>query len=183
MKRILVFICACLITFWTSRIYSVNRNYTAPETRYKNDSMINIENLEVSFNHSCIYTCDEFESEYKVEFGDVDSPDDIRIISACFDVRNTSENDLAWDTVMDSLQCGFESLTWASSVDPSVTSVINTFYSDTLKVGATQRIGFATVMTRSSFREQSWEHLTENRYYYVFARQPEKIMIELDLSN
>lgn len=186
MKKLGICLCLCIFIFWAGRIYSMNSVYDDNEVIYGSDDSIEISDISVIQKEAHIYSSHKFSSLYAEAEAMMDSgylPESDRVICVCLMVTNISSRALEWDEVMLSLQCGFESLTWGCSVDPSITAVMNMFYTEKLEPGQCQNIWFAADMSPLSFKRKHWNNLGEMDMYYVFSLSPERMKMKLNIDS
>lgn len=176
-KRIVCVIAACIIVFWSGRIYSVNLMQRKTDITYNYDE-IEFQGYKLVLKEAHIYGKKEFEQRFNAEISYIES---VRVLCAGFTVTNNTGADIGWDEVMELFNCGFQTDTWASSISPSVERQMNIFDSELFKAGQRQEIWFGTVMTEASFKEKTWKNIYDMDYYYVFCITPDKIKVKLDL--
>ena len=168
---------ACLMFFWIGRIVSINR--IAPSTLYYDigDSM-DCGEVELLFLESHIDNPNEFTDRFGVNY--VNDEAEYRMISICIEVFNKSDKDIAWNEIFSFLEGGFESPTWASTIDPSATSMINILNNNSLASGNSQRIWLLTEINKSCFKDSTWQRIEKTQYIYVLSLVPQKTAVRLD---
>ena len=176
MKKVIPLIFICLTFFWASKIYSINQH--KPEAIvFDIGETVDCGDLELHFDESHLDDLDEFNNRFGVEYNN--NSGECKLLSVCIDVKSKSDADIEWDDVFRFLECGFESPVWGSVMNPEIDSAINTFHSDCLAPGESQKIWFVSPVNKVCFKEKSWERIDENQYYYVLSLSPKKIAVRL----
>lgn len=171
-------ILACFAAFWTGKIYSINKTQKKQEIVLEQKTEMIYDDLKIREEESHIYSQRTFERMYGI---DIPYITDGRIICTCLEVSNISDEDKNWDDVLDMLDCGFQSDTWASAIDPGIGQQMNVLSTQRLKMGEKCLLWFSTVMLPVSFKQSTWDDMKDRDFYYVLSLNPEKKMIHLDI--
>jgi hypothetical protein len=178
MKKVIVAFVVCLLFFWTARIISINRN-SPITTCYNIGDTLDCGDLEVSFIESHLDDPNEFKKRFGVDSDG--SCGEHKVLSICIDVTNRSTIDADMDEVRGFLECGFDSTSWASAIDPEVTKQINATNKNSIAPGSSQKIWFITEVNKVCFKDSSWKHIDELPFMYVLTLSPQKIAVRLDV--
>ncbi|MDE6626563.1 MAG: hypothetical protein K2K56_09370 [Lachnospiraceae bacterium] len=181
MKKPVIIVVLCIAFFWGGRIYSTNQIKDKVDY-YDMQSVVENDGISINPLESHLYTVNEYIERFHISMEDIGVEDmDSRIICICLEMTNGTERDISWDEIMARTECGFETLTWMSSVSPYTGSKINVFTDESFKPNATQKIWYATTINRVCFRQKTWENMQEESFYYVLSLSPRKIKIRLEI--
>ena len=176
MKRIIAAIAICFLVFWTGRIISINQN--PPITTYYDiGDTLDCGDLEVSFVESHLDSPEQFKERFGFESDD--SCGEHKVLSICINAANKSDRDADLKEIFDFLECGFESKTWSSAINPKATSKINNFGEEILAPGITRKIWYVTEVNKMCYRDSSWNNINEIQFTYVLTLSPQKIAVRL----
>lgn len=178
MKKVIASITVCLFVFWTARIVSLNRN--PPITIYYNiGDTLDCGDLEVYFVESHLDDPDKFKNRFGVDSDN--SCGEHKVLSICIAVTNRSTEDADMSDIRDFLDCGFESSSWSSVINPEVTKQINEANGERIAPGSTQKIWFVTEVNKMCFKDSTWKIIEESPFTYVLTLSPQKIAVRLDV--
>ena len=176
MKKTLTAITICFLFFWTGRIISINQNQPIT-TYYEINDTLDCGDLELSFVESHLDSPEKFKERFGVESDD--SCGEHKALSICISVTNKSDRDADLNEIFDFLDCGFESSTWASAVNPKTTVQINKFQDNKIAPGKKQKIWLVAIVNKMCFKESIWNHISEIEFTYVLTLSPKKIAVRL----
>lgn len=171
-------ILACFVALWIGKIYSINKTQKKQEIVVEQKTEVIYDDLKIREKESHIYSQRTFGQRYGIDTSYIT---DGRILCTCLEVSNISDKDKNWDDVLDILNCGFQSDTWAGAIDPCIGQQMNVLSTQRLKMGEKCLLWFSTVMLPVSFKQSTWVDLTDEDFYYVLSLNPEKKMIHLDI--
>lgn len=179
-KKLIGCIVCCVVLIWCFRIYDVNQDkpriYQAKMTENIQKNGLNIEAIEAH-----LFSYQEFLDYFQVsedvlEYVEKSS----KLICVCLNVANTTGTDMEWDWVMEEITCGFETITWYSSIWPNIGNKLNIFKKSCLYSGNNQKIWFVSEVNNICFRYLTWENLECSDFFYTLSLEPEKIRIQLE---
>ena len=113
MKRyigvIVVVVVICAAIFWCGRIYSINHGYIDNTQIVEAGEAIECDGLVIRCVEAHIYSIDDYKTRFGVDNVETLSSED-RIVCACIDIENNTNESISWDTVMDMTSGGFDAL-------------------------------------------------------------------------
>lgn len=175
-RQILVFLCLLALLLWAVRVINLNRE-TETDIRY-------IEYGQEFYNGPAVVRTLQFllldEAAYEAKFGvDTDMGDTKKALCLQFEIRNESDASITWDEVFANMGDGFECKGWYSVYDPYMGAGINMFSSEELAPGETEKFWLVTPVSKSCFREKTWDELSDMEFEYVLSMYPDAVRIRL----
>lgn len=180
--RSCAFLLVLFVVFWSARIWSVNQR-SSLNTTYDIGQIIDGGDLSICATESLLLTREDFANRFDLPediYSDTEVDGDGKIVAVCINVTNTSGEAIEWDEVIDLIECGFETKSWASGMNILYGQYLNRFYSSSLESGASQDIWFATDVNKQCFKEKSWANIDDAQFYYVLSLEPYKVQIRLN---
>lgn len=177
--KLKIFLIVWLMLIWTIRIVNVNKRDDVSEMDISMYQTFYCDGLSITPTESHLYTVPEFQTAMGTEVETEE--DDGYIVCVKFRVKNETGEALGWDTIMDSMGYGFETLTWYSACEPFLGAKINIFSSENLESNAEADVWFATQVRKECFRVKSWEKIEKNEFYYVMDVYPDPVKIRLEV--
>ena len=178
MKKVIATFSICLFILWTARIISINQN--PPVTTYYNiEDTLDCGNLYIRFVESHLDDPNKFKERFGVDSDN--SCGEHKVLSICIEVTNKSNENADIDEVKEFLECGFESLSWSSAINPETTKQINGTDGKSIAPGKKQKIWFVTEVNKVCFKNSSWENIDEIPFTYVLTLSPHKIAVRLNV--
>lgn len=169
-----------LVVFWCSRIWSINQ--VSDNTHiYEMKQTIECGDIAICAKDNVFFTPKEFEDYFDLDARSIDDSDESYIIGVCLEITNNSDADIEWDEIISFVECGFESKTWASGINPLYGQFTNRFYTASLEAGSSQEVWFLTDVKKICFKESTWEHIEDENFYYVLSLSPYKVEIRLTI--
>lgn len=179
-RNVVLIMFACFGAFWFGKIYSVNKTQKKSEIVLDKEDELLYGGLKITEKESHIYKEKEFERKYDIDL-DYDYDENGRILCTCLEVTNISDQNKTWQDVLDMIDGGFQSDTWASSITPSIGQQMNILPAEGLNKNSSYKLWFSTTMLPVSFKKSTWNHLADEEFYYVLSMPSDKIMIHLDI--
>lgn len=175
-RQIMVFAILFVLLIWGIRVINLNRDMKT-DIQY-------IEYGQEFYNGPAVVRTLQFllldEAAYEAKFGvDTDMGDTKKALCLQFEIRNESDASITWDEVFANMGDGFECKGWYSVYDPYMGAGINTFSSEELAPGETEKFWLVTPVSKSCFREKTWDELSDMEFEYVLSMYPDAVRIHL----
>jgi len=177
-KRAGIAITVLFVVFWSARIWSINQVEDTTQI-YEMNQIIDCGDITICAKDSFLITQEEFETRFDLDEGIVDYSYDALIVGVCLEITNVSNSAITLDEIKDFISMGFEARAWASWFHTPYFCATNTFSTNSLAPGASQVFWFQTVVNRMSFKENTWNSINDEQFYYVLSLSPYKVKIRL----
>lgn len=179
--KIITFCMVAFAVFWVCRIISVNKNANS-NVVYKLGEEIDKGTVSLKATESFLLAKEEFEKKFETEIPDVYEGEYL-ILCVRFNFENKTDYDISWDELFAYTDMGFETVTWASMIDPLLGNKINVLKTETFEAGTTQEIWYATPVNKVCFKEKNWNNISDYEFFYVLSLSPNKETIALEIHN
>ncbi len=175
-RQIMVFAILFALLIWGIRVINLNRDMKT-DIQY-------IEYGQEFYNGPAVVRTLQFllldEAAYEAKFGvDTDMGDTKKALCLQFEIRNESDASITWDEVFANMGDGFECKGWYSVYDPYMGAGINMFSSEELAPGESEKFWLVTPVSKSCFREKTWDELSDMEFEYVLSMYPDAVRIRL----
>jgi len=170
---------AVFVVLWMYRIWIVNQDPVTVRV-HKIGEVIDKGTFSIEATEADLLGADQFEEKFGVDIPDI-YDGEYQIICVCLNFRNSTDHAVRWDEIFTYTDMGFETVTWASMIDPLLGNQINILESESLEPGGMQEIWYVTPVNRVCFKDKNWENIRSYDFYYVLSLSPDKETIALDI--
>lgn len=166
---------------WCFKIADINKDQSVLH-QYEMNREIRGEDISIKAVDALFLSQKEFLMYFNMEDNIFEEYETLngKLICICLEITNISNRKIEWDQVMESTGYGFETRTWASTNMSPIGQNINIFQTDSLNVGQTQAVWYATMVNPTCFKRGTWSQLKVNDFYYVLSLAPEKLRIQME---